>query len=41
MGEVTRRLGNSGVNIELVYTSFGAVRLVLDVDDMDKARAAL
>jgi hypothetical protein len=41
MGEVTRRLGNSGVNIELVYTSFGAVRLVLGVDDMDKARAAL
>jgi hypothetical protein len=28
------------VNIELVYTTFGAVRLVLGVDDLDNARAA-
>jgi hypothetical protein len=41
MGEVARRIGNAGVNIELAYTTFGAVRLVLGVDDMDKARAAL
>jgi hypothetical protein len=41
MGEVARRLGNAGINIELVYTTFGAVRLVLGVDDVDKARAAL
>jgi hypothetical protein len=41
MGEVARRIGDAGVNIELVYTTFGAVRLVLGVDDMDKARAAL
>jgi hypothetical protein len=41
MGEVARRIGNAGVNIELVYTTFGAVRLVLGVDDVDKARAAL
>jgi hypothetical protein len=29
------------VNIELAYTTFGAVQLVLGVDDLDKARAAL
>jgi hypothetical protein len=41
MGDVARRIGEAGVNIELVYTTFGAVRLVLGVDDLDKARAAL
>ena len=41
MGEVARRIGDAGVNIDLVYTTFGEVRLVLGVDDMDKARAAL
>jgi hypothetical protein len=41
MGEVARRIGDAGANIELVYTTFGAVRLVLGVDDVDKARAAL
>jgi len=41
MGEVARRIGNAGVNIELAYTTFGAVRLVLGVDDPDKARTAL
>ena len=40
MGEVARRIGEAGVNIELVYATFGAVRLVLGVDDLDKARAA-
>jgi hypothetical protein len=41
MGEVARRIGSAGVNVELVYTTFGAVRLVLGVDDVDKARAAV
>jgi hypothetical protein len=41
LGEAARRIGNAGVNIELVYTTFGAVRVVLGVDDVDKARAAL
>jgi hypothetical protein len=41
MAEVARRISNAGVNIELVYTTFGAVRLVLGVDDLEKARAAL
>ena len=41
MGEIARRIGEARVNIELVYTTFGAVRLVLGLDDLDKARAAL
>jgi hypothetical protein len=41
MGEVARRFAGAGANIELVYTTFGAVRLVLGVDDLDKARGAL
>jgi hypothetical protein len=41
MGEVARRIAEAGVNIELVYTTFDAVRLVLGVDDIDKARAGL
>ncbi len=40
MAEVTRKLGDAGVNIEVAYTTFGGVRLVLGVDDLDKARAA-
>jgi hypothetical protein len=41
MGDIARRIGNAGVNIELVYTTFGGVRLVLGAGDVDKARAAL
>jgi hypothetical protein len=41
MGEVARRIGDAGANTELVYTTFGKVRLVLGVDDVDKARAAV
>jgi hypothetical protein len=41
MGEVARRIGEAGVNIELAYTNFGAARLVLGVDDLDRARAAM
>jgi hypothetical protein len=41
MGEVARRIGSAGVNIELAYTTFGAVRLVLGVDDPEGAAAAL
>jgi hypothetical protein len=38
LGEAT---GNAGINIELVCTTFGEVRLVLGVDDIHKARAAV
>jgi hypothetical protein len=41
MGEVARKVAEAGVNIELAYTTFGAVRLVLGVDDFEQARAAL
>ena len=41
LGEVTRRLGEAGVNIDLAYTTFGGVRLVVATDDLASARAAL
>jgi len=41
MAEVARKLGDAGVNIELAYTTFGGVKLVLGVDDLEKGRAAL
>ena len=40
MAAVARKLGDAGVNIDLAYTTFGGVKLVLGVDDMVKARAA-
>jgi hypothetical protein len=40
MAEVARKLGDADVNIEFAYTTFGGVRLVLGVDDLDKAQAA-
>jgi hypothetical protein len=41
LGEVAQRLAEASVNIELVYTTFGGVRLVIATDDVDSARAAL
>jgi hypothetical protein len=41
LGELARTLGNAGVNIELLYTTFGGVRVVIATDDMRNARAAL
>jgi hypothetical protein len=41
MSAVARKLADAGVNIELAYTTFGGIRIVLGVDDIDKARAAL
>ena len=40
MAAVARRLADAGVNIEFAYTTFSGVKLVLGVDDLDKARAA-
>jgi hypothetical protein len=39
-GEVTRRIANAGVNVDLVYAAANN-RLVFGVDDLDKARAAV
>jgi hypothetical protein len=41
MAEVARKLAAAGVNIELAYATFGGVKLVLAVDDLDTARTAL
>jgi hypothetical protein len=41
LGELARTLGEAGVNIDLAYTTFGGVKLVIASDDIDSARAAL
>jgi hypothetical protein len=41
MGEAARKLAEAGVNIGLAYAAFGGVKLVLVVDDLDRARSAL
>lgn len=41
LGELARELAEASVNIELLYTTFGGVRIVIATDDMDSARAAL
>jgi hypothetical protein len=41
LGEMARELAEAGVNIELLYTTFGGVRIVIATDDLDSARAAL
>ena len=41
LGELARTLGEANVNIELAYTTFGGVKLVVATDDMESARAAL
>jgi hypothetical protein len=41
LGEMARRFADAGVNIELAYTTFGGVKLVIATDDLEAARAAL
>jgi hypothetical protein len=41
LGEMARRFADAGVNIELAYSTFGGVKLVVATDDLDAARAAL
>jgi hypothetical protein len=40
MGDITRRIAQAGVNIELMYIATNN-RLVIGVDDIDKARTAV
>jgi len=40
LGEITRRIANAGVNVDLVYVDSNS-RLVIGADDLDKARAAV
>jgi hypothetical protein len=41
LGELARSLGEASVNIELAYTTFGGIKLVIATDDLDNARRAL
>lgn len=41
VGQVARKLADAGVNVDLVYATFGGVKAVFGVDDPEKARAAL
>jgi hypothetical protein len=41
LGELTRQLADAGVNIDLAYTTFGGVKIVIATEDMAAARAAL
>jgi hypothetical protein len=41
LGEMARRFADASVNIELAYTTFGGVKLVVATDDLEAARAAL
>jgi hypothetical protein len=41
LGELARELAAASVNIDLAYTTFGGVKLVIATDDLDAARAAL
>jgi hypothetical protein len=41
LGELARALGDANVNIELAYTTFGGIKLVVATDDLESARAAL
>ena len=41
MGEVARDLAAAGVNIDVAYTIFNGVRLVILTEDVDAAREAL
>jgi hypothetical protein len=41
LGELTRELADANVNVDLAYTTFGGVKIVIATDDMDIARAKL
>ena len=41
LGELTRQLADANVNIDLAYTTFGGVRIVIATEDLASARAAL
>ena len=41
MGEIARDLADAGVSVDVAYTIFSGVRLVIVTDDTEKARAAL
>jgi len=41
LGELTRRLAAENVNVDLAYTTFGGIKVVIATDDMANARRAV
>ena len=41
LGELARRLADANVNVELAYTTFGGIKIVIATDDLQSARAVL
>ena len=41
IGELTRQLADANVNVDLAYSTFGGVKVVIATDDLQSARAAL
>ena len=41
LGELARQLAEANINVELAYTTFGGVRVVIASDDLASARSAL
>jgi hypothetical protein len=41
LGELARQLADANVNVDLAYTTFGGVKIVIATDDLESARAAL
>jgi hypothetical protein len=41
LGEMALELADAGVNIELLYTTYGGVKVVIATDDLESARRAL
>jgi hypothetical protein len=41
LGELTRQLADANVNVDLAYTTFGRVKIVIATDDLKSARAVL
>jgi hypothetical protein len=40
IGELSRQLADANVNVDLAYTTFGGVKIVIATDDLESARAA-
>ena len=41
LGELTRQLAEANVNIDLAYTTFGGVKVVIATEDLKSAKAVL
>jgi hypothetical protein len=41
IGELARALAHANVNVDLAYTTFGGVKIVIATDDVDSARRVL